>query len=455
MRKSRAALVSAAAGIAMVALAACSSGSPASSNSESAPGAATAEGSASSAAASSPAAGEPTTISLWHMQTDQPEVIDTALARFQTANPNVTLDVSATAGDAIKDKLKVALGANDAPCIFPTWGGGPLASYVDAGQVLDLTPYMDADGYKDRFVPAALSNVTLEDKIYGVPVENSDVAVIFYSKPIFEKYGLTPPTTWSEFTTVVDTLIENGVAPIALANKDKWTGAMWYDYLVERLGGSEGFKSAALRTGGAFTDPAFVRAGEIIQELVDQGAFAKGFNGLEWGTGGSRKLLYSGKAAMELMGGWNYGIFLGDGKADEFGFFPFPTVDGGTGDPSAILGNIGGNFYSISSTCADPDTAFEVIKYLIDDDSVAERIAAGRVPPVKGIELSDPNTAALFDLIQNASSVQLWWDQYMPSEFAQLHLNEVQSLFGGSATPEEVAQAQEELATTLLGPTKS
>ena len=49
---------------------------------------------------------------------------------------------------------------------------------------------MEADNYKDRFVPASLSNVTFDDKIWGVPVENSAIAVIWYNKAIFEELGL-------------------------------------------------------------------------------------------------------------------------------------------------------------------------------------------------------------------------------------------------------------------------
>ena len=78
------------------------------------------------------------------------------------------------------------MGAGNPPCVFPSWGGGPLYEYVKAGQVVDLTPYMEQDNYKDRFVPASLSNVTFEDKIWGVPVENSAIAVIWYNKAIFE-----------------------------------------------------------------------------------------------------------------------------------------------------------------------------------------------------------------------------------------------------------------------------
>lgn len=397
-----------------------------------------------------------TTITLWHIQTAGagPKLIQDAVDRFEKDNPGVKVEVSPIANDAYKDKIKVALGANNAPCIFPSWGGGPLNAYVKAGQVTDLTSYLAQDGYKNRFVPASWANVTFGNKPYGVPVENSAIAVIWYNKAIFEKYNLSEPKTFNELLTIVNKLNKNKIAPFTLAGGSKWPSIMWYDYLVDRIGGSSAFTSAALRTGGKFTDPAFVRAGELVQQLVKAKAFVKGYNGITYDNGQHRAPLYAGKAAMQLMGGWEYYSFLADKKADEFGFFPFPKVEGGKGDPSNVLGTVGDNFYSISSTCADKAAAFKVIQYLIDDKSVAARIADGRIPPVKGITLTDPNTIELNKLISKAKGVQLWWDQYLPPEFAQLHLDQTQALFGLSQTPKGMAKLQEDLATKLLGASK-
>ena len=399
------------------------------------------------------AADSASSISFWHIQTQEPftTIVQDSVNRFQADNPGVKVQVSPIANDAFKDKLKIALGANDAPCIFPTWGGGPLAAYAKAGQVIDLNSYLAKNSYKNRFVTAGWTNVTFNGKTYGVPVENSAIAVIWYNKAIFAKYKIAIPKTWPQFLAVVKTLKSKNIAPITLANKPKWPGIMWYDYLVDRIGGSQAFASAALRTGGKFTDPTFIKAGQYLQDLVKAGAFVKGFNGLDYDSGQARKLMYAGKAAMQLMGGWEYGSFVADKKADEYGFFPFPTIPGGKGDPNGVLGTVGDNYYSVSANCPNKDAAFKVIQYLIDDTAVKARIEAGRIPPVKGITLTDPNSKALNALIQKAGSVQLWWDQYLPSEFAQLHLNQVQSLFALSTTPQKMGSAQEALATKLLG----
>ncbi len=402
---------------------------------------------------------EQKTITFWHIQNtgDGPMLLQQAADRFMADNPDVTVEVVPMQNDPYKTRIRTALGAGDPPCIFLSWGGGPLYEYVQAGHVIDLTDYMNEDNYAaERFVPASLSNVTFDGKIYGVPVENTAVAVIFYNKAIFEKYDLEPPTTWDELLEVSQTLIDNGVKPFALANLTKWTSSMYYMYLVDRLAGPELFASAANRTGGSFTDPAFVQAGEMIQQLVEMGAFNEGFNGLDYDTGQGRMLIYAEEAAMELMGSWEIGNFLSENPdfyENNLGILPFPAVEGGKGDPSNVVGTVGDNYYHISSTCEYPDEAFELLKYVIDDESVALRIESGRVPPVQGVAemIEEPILQQVVEIVENANSVQLWYDQYLPPELGEVHKDVMQALFGLEITPEEAAQMHEDAVAEFYG----
>jgi raffinose/stachyose/melibiose transport system substrate-binding protein len=390
-------------------------------------------------------------IDLWHIQNTGfgPELIQNAVDRYQADNPGVAVEVIPMQNDPFKTRIRTAIGAGDAPCIFPSWGGGPMVEYVNAGAITDLTDYIMADGYNERFVPASFSNVTYQDSIYGLPVENTAIAVLYYNKAMFEELGLETPATWSELLDVAQVLIDNGIAPFSLANKTKWTSSMYYMYLVDRIAGPSVFASAANREGGSFTDPAFVQAGEMIQELVEMGAFIEGFNGLDYDTGQSRMPMYANQAAMQLMGTWEIGTILAENPEfyeNNLSFFPFPAVEGGAGDPTAVVGTVGDNYYHISSTCANPDEAFELLTYLIDDESVTARIEAGRIPPVIGVaeRLEDPILKEVIAMVEQAGSVQLWYDQYLPPELGEVHKDAMQALFGLELTPEEAAQMQED-----------
>ena len=62
--------------------------------------------------------------------------------------------------------------------------------------------------------------------------------------------------------------------------------------------------------------------------------------------------MYSGKAAMQLMGDWDVSSMLGLNKGfvtgGNLGLAPFPAVEGGSGDPADLAGNTA-SYVAISS----------------------------------------------------------------------------------------------------------
>lgn len=387
-------------------------------------------------------------ITTWDQQTNtsSSKIIRDASDRFEKADPGYKVENSHVLNEAYKTKLKVAFGANQPPCVFENWGGGGLHEYVKSGQIVDLTPYLKKDpAYRDRFMKASWDVTTFDGKTYGVAAENAAAAVIFYNKEVFRKYGITPPKTWDELMHVVNVLKSHNVAAFSLANKNKWTGSMYYMYLVDRIGGPQVVKDALAGKGKGFEDPAFIEAGKRIQELVKAGAFAPGINGLDYDSGASRRLLYSGKAAMELMGAWEASTIANEDPAfsKDLDFFPFPSLPGGKGDPRDLIGTVGDGFLSISTECKSPDAAFKLIQALTDDQAMQDRVGDHKVPPVNKVKIDDPFLQRLQTQLAAAPSVQLWYDQALPPALGELHKDTVQQLFGLSLTPEAAAEQME------------
>lgn len=390
----------------------------------------------------------------WHIQLSGSisEVVKNSVERFKKENPDVDVEFVPYLNEPYKVKLVVAMGTRNPPDVFSTWGGGPLCEYVKAAQVLDITAMMERDDYKNRFLDNAIQNVAFDGKIWGVPVEGCAIAVIFYNKKMFEEHGLAVPATYGELVDIVKKLRSKGIIPFALANRTKWPGSIFYMYLVDRLGGPGVFDSAANRKGGSFEDEVFIKAGEMLQQLVKLDAFPEGFNGLDYDTIQSRSLMYADKAAMELMGSWYISYVIDEDNEfykNDLDFFPFPAIEGGEGNPLNLVGTIGDNYYSISKSCKYPEEAFKLIQYLIDDKAISERIAIGRIPPVKNLkveEIRDPMSRKVLKLIDEAPSVQLWYDQYLPPELGEKHKETCQALFDLSISPQEAAGKMEEAA---------
>jgi len=327
-----------------------------------------------------------------------------------------------------------------------------MIEYINAGHLADITDLFNASGELDRYLEGGIAQATYNDRIWGVPVESIAVAAVWYNKELFIDFDLSVPTTIGELERVCDTLTANGIIPFALANSTMWTGSMYYMYLATRFGGLEPFRTAV--TGeGSFEHPSFEFAGEKIQQWVNKSYFAPGFNGNDEDSGQSRQLLYAEMAAMHVMGNWFIGQMVSEDEdfMDRIGVFPFPAYENSDADPNIAIGTAGDNFYHVSSTSPSIEGAFNLIMRLLDPQAVDERIAAGAIPPLKGIEPDIPLAREALGIMQRAPEVQLWYDQFLPPEVAQVHLNTSQALFGLSMSPQDANRAMQEAIEAYRG----
>jgi raffinose/stachyose/melibiose transport system substrate-binding protein len=311
----------------------------------------------------------------------------------------------------------------------------------------DITADLDKDGWRDTFAPGALGVYSFQGKNYGVPRDMGMVG-FWYNKALFKKAGIdTPPTTWTDLLKDVKMLKTAGITPIAVGAGDKWPAAFWWEYLAVRIGGKAAF-DAAYSHKGAFTDAPFVEAGKKLQELVALQPFQAGFLGATWPD--EQEQIGNGKAAMDVMGQWAPSAFNDastdkKGIGDNLGWFAFPAVEGGAGDPADALG--GGNGWGVGKN-ASPE-AVDFVKYI---SSVASETGQAKlnfaVPVVKGAEagLTDP----LLKIIQAGTGAakyfQLYYDQAMPPAVGSVVNDSVQGLLAGKMTPEQVAQAIQDSA---------
>jgi raffinose/stachyose/melibiose transport system substrate-binding protein len=275
---------------------------------------------------------------------------------------------------------------------------------------------------------------------------------MFYNTALFEQAGIEEvPTTWTSFLETVQILQDAGITPIALGEGEKWPGHFWWVYLATRIGGEDAFLAAYDRSG-SFADEPFVQAGEHLRQLVEMEPFNEGF--LAASHPESEGIFGDGDAAMMLMGQWAPGAQAqysesGEGIGDALGFFNFPAVEGGAGNPDDVLGGGDGIAVGINA----PDEAIDFLRFLTS----AENQRAGSffiVPVVKGTEdvfEDDPIMQAILEARNNAPYFQLYYDQFLPPAVGQAVNDAVQEIFAGVSSPEEAAQMIEEVAAMELG----
>lgn len=391
---------------------------------------------------------------MWSLTTGDQPVIKAAVDRWNKDNPDRKITVEFFASDAMKAKIRTAVGSGQPPTLIFNWAGGGLKSYVNANAVEDLSALAkDKPQVTDRYLPSVLQNGVVNGKTYALPMSKVNPASIYYNKDLLEKAGIQPPKTWDELMAAVPKLKAQGVAPFALGGQSKWPELIWLEYLVDRQGGSAVWDRIQKGEPGAWSDPAVIDALTKIQQLVDAGGFQEGFASTASTSGSELALLYTGKAAMSLQLASQYQsikqgapAFISEGK---LGYTPFPTISGGKGDPSYIVGTPA-TFFSLATAATDAQkqTAKDFLVSGLYSEAYTEGIiGTGAVPPLKGMEQkinSAPDSNFLnytYDLSQKASTFQLSWDQALDPSLADTLLTHVGQVFLKQETPQQFVDA--------------
>jgi xylobiose transport system substrate-binding protein len=367
----------------------------------------------------------------------------------KTGKGTVTMDV--VPSDGYLDKLRTAMGSDRMPGMFFSWGGGPMREYATNAKIVDVAKLPGGAEVASHFLPAVVKiGQTSDGTVVGVPCRGTQPVFLFYNKKVFAAAGVQPPKTWGDVQSLVATFKGKDIVPFAVAGQggNEWTELMWLEYLTDRLGGSQVFERIQSGDATGWQDPAILRATQMIRQLVDSGAFGTKFGSVAYGAGGSSTLLSSGKAAMVLMGSWEYAVQQGaspDFAKNDLGYVPFPSIEGGKGDPSDVVGNPS-NYVSVT-TAADTATAGGYLQTLYSDDYIKGLVRLGEVPVTTNAKdalsaAADPAYANFqFDLVQKAPAFTQSWDQALGFKIATPMLAELAKLFNGQETPEQFVTA--------------
>jgi raffinose/stachyose/melibiose transport system substrate-binding protein len=395
--------------------------------------------------------GDKTVVKMMHLWPEgsskaQFTIVDEIIKAYEEEHSDVDIQTEILANEQYKEKIKVLSASNELPDVGITWAAGYMEPFVEGNMFAPLDDVLD-NGLRDQFVPGTVEAYAFDNTTYGLPLE-LNIAPVYYNKEIFAKHNLEVPETYDEFLNVVKTLEANGVIPITVGNKDRWTGSLWYMYLADRIGGAETLNNAINRTG-SFEDPALVQAADEIAKLVDMNAFVKGYNGLS--NDEAKGYFMNEQAAMYVMGTWelpNYTTSpdVAQEFKDKVGYFKFPTYEGGKGNKDSFVGGPGVGLF-VSENSEVKDEAKDFVSFLVEEWGKRSVTEAGVIPATK-VDTSSGELAQMYiDILNdlgNASNITLYADVQMSPSVADVHLNMIQALFGGEVSPEEFAKAQED-----------
>jgi glucose/mannose transport system substrate-binding protein len=225
---------------------------------------------------------------------------------YQAQNPNTEFINAAVAGGAgvnAKAVLVSRIDAGDAPDSFQAHAGREVvASYAAQGKLEDLTSLYASEGWDKVFPADLIKQLTLDGKIYSVPVNIHRANVLWWNPGTAAKAGITAaPTTLDEMFADLEKFKKAGVkTPMVLAGGEgSWAMAHLLDYVLLASMGADKFEG--LFTGAtSWTGSEVAAALKNYQKLLSYGD--KGKNSYGWGEAGAA--ITKGTGGFFIMGDW-------------------------------------------------------------------------------------------------------------------------------------------------------
>ncbi len=404
-------------------------------------------GGSSSAGGGSSSANGPVTLTFWNNATPGPGLTyyQNAVKQYEAAHPGVTIKMQNIQNEDYDGKLQTALNSNTAPDIFFQRGGGKMQAMVNAGQLQTLNP-----SATDKTNLGGAGTVdSINGTVYGIPLDANPEGV-YYSQDLFTKAGITTtPTTIPELEADIAKLKTAGITPVVVGGKDGWPAAHWYYNFALRE-----CSQATMNTAGQslkFTDPCWTKAGDDLSAFLKVNPFQSGFltTAAQVGAGSSAGLLANHKAAMELMGAWEPGTVASltpnQKPLPDLRWFPFPSVPGGAGAPSAMMGGFDG--YSLSKNA--PAQAWQFLEFLLttpQQEAYAKAFVTIPVNPAAQGVVTDPSAVE----VKNALNKSSYTMQFLDTQYGQNVGNAlnaaVVNLLAGKGTSAGIVSATSEAA---------
>lgn len=346
--------------------------------------------------------------------------------------PNVTIAFQPINPPDYNATLRLQLESGTAPDLLYARSYGFGQDLFKSGYFADCS---DIPGLKDNFSDSNKAPWQMPDgKMFAVPFAAVSHGV-YYNKDIFDKVGISIPTTWEEFMTDCQKLKDAGYTPLANGLADEWDilECFFLGMLPNYVGGAD---QRVLYENGTkkINDQNFVDAYTDIAGVKP--FLPKGFEAVTYND--SQALFSSQGAAMFIDGSWTISVYKD--VTFKWGVFAIPPRSGKDNiicfHPDAAI--------TMNAATKHPDEAKAFLAWMCTEDgakAAAANLPTGFFPMIKfKVSLDDEHANEFLALNDGKKTdARFVWpvlmDQYKPMNSAVI------SVIKGDMTPQQAADS--------------
>lgn len=388
------------------------------------------------------------TVVIWHWMTDrEPAFLE--LAKKYEDLYGVKIDFQLYApSDAYSQKVRAAAQGSNLPDIFGILGEKrDFASFVKAGHILDITPYMEEEqgAWKKSLFAKALAvnefgegnSYGVKPGIYGVPIDVMTIQML-YNKKLFKQLGLDPakpPATFEEFLAIGPRIKAANMQGLVSG----W-GEMW---MIDCLANNYAFNImgeekvlATIRGEVPYTDPDWIRVFTLFRQMQESGVLASGL--VTMVNKNAEQLFANDKAVFAFNGSWCVNVYKGMNPALEYGAMLPPQASDKY--PMTIWGGAGSSFM-VNARSQNKEEAVKFLRWLTERAQQAYLAEATQNLPANKESLGRiPAHLAQFARGMDFSTHPSVWGVSEFSQVIEAFDKGIQSIIIGEKTPAQVAE---------------
>jgi ABC-type glycerol-3-phosphate transport system substrate-binding protein len=384
-------------------------------------------------------------ILMWHWMTDRNDTFQKFADQYQKETGIVVTIQLFAPSDSYSQKIIAAAQANVLPDIYGILDKKSIvADFIKAGLVADLTGAMEADGgaWKDSLFEKALSDRSFADGnvygikpgIYGVPIDVTNMQML-YNKKLLLKAGIkTPPKTFDEFIKDAQALRRVGITPFVSGWGELWLlDCFTSNYAFNIMGEKKIF--ATYRGEVKYTDPDWIKVFNVFAELRDKGVLIDGI--VTKGNKYAEQDFALERAAFSFNGSWCVNVYHDMNPGLDYGVIPPPPIS--TAYPLKIWGSSGSSFV-VNGGSPNKDKAIAFLKWLTaKEQQVVLAQETYNLPSNKeAISVISPILEEFAKGMDESTHPNIWPINEDPS-VSEAFDKGIQDIIIGEKTPQQVA----------------
>ncbi|PIP18603.1 MAG: hypothetical protein COT38_05245 [Candidatus Omnitrophica bacterium CG08_land_8_20_14_0_20_41_16] len=386
-------------------------------------------------------------ITVWHWMTDREPAFKELSKRYEAkTGVKVSFELYVPS-DAYSQKVRAAAQGANLPDIFGILGEKrDFSSFIKAGFILELTPYMDEDNakWKNYFFAKALAvnefnegnSYDIKPGIYGVPIDIMTIQMV-YNKALFKQLGLNPNRPPQTFAELLD--IGKKIKAANLQGLVSGWGEIW---MIDCLANNYAFNImgkdkviATIKGEVPYTDPDWIKVLSLFKDMQESGLLASGLVTMVNKT--AEQLFANERAVFAFNGSWCVNVYKEMNPKLEYDAFLPPKVTDKY--PMAIWGGAGSSFM-VSGRSKNKEEAVKFLRWLTEAPQQAYLAeATNNLPANKESINKIPQVLANFARAMDSATHPRVWGVSEFSPVIEALDKGIQSIIIGEKTPEEVA----------------